>query len=128
MKIWVLVLLAALAVLPGCAGRKAGGSSPQARFSETAGVPGPTPQPSPTLIVTPANALIGKVARVNPKGRYVVLNFPVGHLPAVEQNLDVYHLGLKTGEVRVTDLHLDDNVVADLTAGQALAGDEVRDK
>ncbi len=79
------------------------------------------------LIVTPETRLLGKVVRVNASGRFVVLNFPIGHLPALEQRLNVYHLGLKVGEVRVTGPQLDDNVVADLVAGNATAGDEVRE-
>jgi hypothetical protein len=78
------------------------------------------------LIVTPETSLTGKVARVNSAGRFVVLSFPVGHLPTSEQQLNVYRLGLKVGEVKVSDLHKDDIVVADIVAGEVFEGDEVR--
>jgi len=80
------------------------------------------------IIVTPENALFGKVALVNPTARFVVLNFPVGHLPVTEQHLNLYHRGLKVGEVRVTGPQQDDNIVADLVTGDASVGDDVRDK
>ena len=76
--------------------------------------------------MTPETVLIGKVARANQEGRFVVMTFPVGHLPVLNQRLSVYRQGLKVGEVRVTGPQLDDNVVGDIGAGEALSGDEVR--
>ena len=80
------------------------------------------------LIVTQENSLIGKVALVNPTARFVVLNFPVGKLPLMDQHLNLYRGGLKVGEVKVTGPQYDDNVVADLVAGESEVGDQVRDK
>jgi hypothetical protein len=80
------------------------------------------------LIVTPETGLTGKVLKVNTAGQFVVLNFPIGHLPKVDQQLNVYHLGMKSGEVRVTSHQLDDLVVGDLIVGDAASGDEVRDR
>jgi hypothetical protein len=78
------------------------------------------------LIVTPENALVGKVALVNGSGRFVVLNFPLGKMATVEQHLNLYRRGLKVGEVKVTGPGKDDNIVADLVAGEAEVGDEAR--
>ena len=83
---------------------------------------------SQKLIVTPETSLSGKVVKVNTTGRFAVLNFPIGHLPALDQHLVVYRLGLKVGEIKVSGPQLDDNVVGDLVAGTAEAGDEVRDQ
>jgi hypothetical protein len=80
------------------------------------------------LTVTPSVGLTGKVARYNDAGRFVVLEFPVGRLPTLEQQLFVYRNDLKVGEVKVTAWQKDVYVVADLTTGEARAGDEVRDK
>jgi hypothetical protein len=80
------------------------------------------------LILTPETGLSGRVVRINPGGRFVVLNFPVGHLPSLDQRLSVYRLGLKTAELKVTGPQLDDNVVADVLAGDVQVGDQVRDK
>src|SRR5262245_44519232 len=81
-----------------------------------------------TLIVTPDKGLVGKVVKVNAAARFVVLNFPIGHLPQLEQQLNVYRLGLKVGEVRVTGPQRDDNIVGDVTSGDVVVGDEVRDR
>ena len=80
------------------------------------------------MIVTPETGLAGKVVKVNSGGRFVVLNFPVGHLPAIDQRLNVYRQGLKVGEVKISGPQLEDNVVGDLVSGNAEAGDEVRDQ
>lgn len=77
-------------------------------------------------IVTPEHALVGKVVRVNSASRFAVLNFPLGRLPTPDQQLDLYRHGLKVGEVRITGERLDDNVVADIVAGEAAEGDEAR--
>jgi hypothetical protein len=79
-------------------------------------------------IVTPDTILTGRVAVYNEAGRFVVLDFPIGHLPANEQVLFVFRLGLKVGEVKVTGPRRDHNTVADLVSGEARKGDEVRDR
>ncbi len=110
-------------VLCGCSGHR--GGSPT--FSE---VP-ITVKPSSSLardklIFTPDNLLVGKVVKANADGRYVVMNFPIGHLPSLDQRLSIFRRGLKIGEIRVTGPQLDDNVVGDIVAGDAQAGDDVR--
>jgi hypothetical protein len=114
-----IVLLVTIAA-SGCAGKK-----PAATFAPLLGG---SVRGDQKVIVTPETGLSGKIVRVNTGGRFVVLNFPVGHLPALDQRLNVYRLGLKVGEVRVTGPQLDDNVVGDLAAGDARVGDDVRDK
>ena len=120
------VLLCALA-LAGCAGKKA--AAPPPAPSPRAGSPAspaPASGTNQTLIVTPENALVGKVAMVNNAARFVVLNFPLGRMAAAEQRLNLYRRGLKVGEVRVTGPQREDNIVADLVAGEAEVGDEAR--
>ncbi len=97
----------------GCAAHRGGAPS----FTET----------SPDhVIMTPDTLLVGKIAKVNIEGGFVVLTFPIGHLPLMDQRLNVYRRGLKVGEVRVTGPQLDDSVVGDISAGDAQAGDTVR--
>ncbi len=110
--IFLSALLAA-----GCAGRKAA--------TPVFAPPGPTGT-NQTLIVTPDNVLVGRVALVNTPGRFVVLNFPLGKMAAVDQRLSLYRRGLKVGEVKVTGPQRQDNIVADLVAGDAQVGDEAR--
>ncbi len=64
----------------------------------------------------------------NAAGRFVVLSFPVGQMPAMGQSLFLYRDGLKTGEVKITGPQRDNNIVADVVTGDAQAGDEVRDQ
>jgi hypothetical protein len=117
-----IVCLGAL-VLSGCSSHRGGSAS----FSEIAISSKPSSSgPKEKLIMTPDNLLVGKIARVNMDGHFVVLTFPIGHLPALEQRLNVYRRGLKVGEVRATGPQLDDNVVGDIIAGEAQAGDQVR--
>jgi hypothetical protein len=110
-----LALALVFAGASGCARSKAGRGS----FDDPAEI-------RPPLIVTPAKVLSGRVVKVNPQGQFVVLSFQVGQMPALEQRLGVYRSGLKTGEVRVTGPQRDDKIVADLIAGEAGVGDEVR--
>lgn len=118
-----VLLLSALGVC-GCAHNKA--DLPPAGASVSAQVNASSPDQK--LIITPETGLVGRVVKVNPGARFVVLSFPVGHLPAQEQRLNLYRLGLKVGELRVTGPQLDDNVVADVLVGDAQVGDEVRDR
>jgi hypothetical protein len=80
------------------------------------------------LIITSQPVLTGRVASFNPSGRFVVLNFPVGHLPALEQQLNLYRQGVKVGEVKVTGPQRDDHIVADVISGEAQPGDEARER
>ena len=79
-------------------------------------------------IVTPDNSLTAKVASYNSVGRFVVLTFPVGRMPKMDQTMFLYRNGLKVGEVKITGPQSDNDVVADLVTGTAQVDDEVRDQ
>jgi hypothetical protein len=111
-----LLLVAAGLLLAGCVHHKASAPAPAAAA-----------QPAPT-IVTPDNSLTGKVVSYDDTGRFVVLNFPAGRMPKMDQRLFLYRGGLKVAEVVVTGPQSDDNTVADLASGDAQVGDEVRDQ
>jgi hypothetical protein len=83
---------------------------------------------APQTIVTPDNSLTAKVALYNADGRYLVLSFPVGQMPKMDQTLFLYREGLKVGEVKITGPQNENNIVADLVTGDAQSGDEVRDQ
>jgi hypothetical protein len=127
MRISLLVILLFALSLAGCAGKKVTGPSAKAQPAFGA-VPASAARSAtnPALIVTPENALVGKVALVNSAARFVVLNFPLGKMAAVDQRLSLYRRGLKVGEVKVTGPVREDNIVADLVAGEAEIGDEAR--
>jgi hypothetical protein len=127
MRILLMVILLSALGLSGCLGKKAARkqakAQPRAKASATARSGSATNQ---TVIVTPENALTGKVALVNSVGRFVVLSFPLGKMAAPDQRLNLYRRGLKVGEVKVTGPAKEDNIVADLVAGEAEVGDEAR--
>jgi len=108
------ILLAGL-LAAGCASHKA-------KTARTASAS--TSQP----VVKPVALLTARVADYNPDGRFVVLSFPVGQMPSLDQTLFLYRAGLKVGEIKVTGPQRDNNIVADLVNGEAQVGDEVRDQ
>jgi len=122
MRTAVLAIALGALLLAGCAAHRGSGS-----FSEVPNVSKPSVSlPREEMSVTADDRLVGKVTKVNAEGRFVVLTFPIGHLPALQQRLSVYRLGLKVGDIRVTGPQMDDSVVGDILAGDAQAGDEVR--
>lgn len=126
-RLWSTILFGALA-WAGCAHKPDGYSSQG--FSDLPSAKGSRPAISltpPNLIVTPETSFAGRVVKVNASGRFTVLSFPLGHLPEVDARLNVYHSGLKVGEVRVSGPQMEDNIVGDLVNGTAQAGDEVRE-
>jgi hypothetical protein len=76
----------------------------------------------------PERVVAGRIASANAAARFVVLSFPIGRLPALDQRLSVYRGGLKVAELKVTGPQMDDAIVADVTTGNAEPGDEVRDQ
>lgn len=83
-------------------------------------------QPGAAL-VTPVNVLSAKVITYNEAGRFVLLSFPVGQMPANEQMMAIHRDGKKVGEVKITGPRRDQNIVADLVSGEAQPGDDVRE-
>jgi len=128
MRISLSIILLFALTLSGCAGKKT--AAPRAAAQPRAGSPAAAAASATnqTLIVTSENVLVGKVTLVNPTARFVVLNFPLGKMAAVEQRLSLYRRGLKVGEVKVTGPAREDNIVADLVAGEAEVGDEARSR
>jgi hypothetical protein len=115
--LWTLLLVAMLA--NGCA--LFHHRTNTAKTSPSAGETTPA-------IVTPDNSLTARVVAYNSAGRFVVLGFPVGQMPRLEQGLFLYRNGMKVGEVKITGPQRDNNIVADLVTGEAQVGDEVRDQ
>jgi hypothetical protein len=122
MRTFVTIAAGAI-LLSGCAAHRAGAPA----YSEIpAASSSAVSLPNDKVVMTSENVLVGKIAKVNLNGRFVVMTFPIGHLPGMDQRLGVYRRGLKVGEIRVTGPQLDDSVVGDIAVGDAEAGDEVR--
>jgi hypothetical protein len=77
-------------------------------------------------VITLLNPRVGRVATVNLPLRFVVLDFSLNPSPATGDRLNVYRRGQKVGEVNVTGPELNHNIAADIVAGEAQPGDEVR--
>lgn len=86
------------------------------------------PAEKPQPIVTPDETLTGAVVSVNEVGRFVVLRFPLGRMPAEDSTLFVYRQGLKVAELKVTGPQKDDHTIADIRTGECRLKDEVRDR
>lgn len=124
MRVLLLAILPGALALTGCV-RK----SEKAPTAPHAGTPAAPTEPAfqnPALIVTPDVIPAGKVALVNAAARHVVLTFPLHKMPSLGQRLALYRRGSQVGEVKVTGPQREDNIVADLVAGEADVGDEVR--
>lgn len=118
-----LILVAPALVVSGCVTHHA---APPARQASTPQPTGISTNPEP--IVTPDTSLSAKVVRYNSVGRFVVLSFPIGQMPQMGQTFFIYRAGMKVGEAKITGPQRDNDVVADLTTGDAEAGDDVRDQ
>jgi hypothetical protein len=117
-------MCAALAGGTGCSTAKAGKGQPATgKRGPEGAVPGGA---KPKAIITPVAGLAGRVASVNPAYQFVVIAFEGGSAAVPDQKLAVYRANLKVGEVRVSRQQMGRNVVADIVAGEARAGDEVR--
>jgi hypothetical protein len=78
-----------------------------------------------TAATRPDDSGSGKVASVNPTLRFVVMDFPLQRMPALDQRLNVYRSGQKVGEVKVTGPSLDTTIAGDILTGEAQIGDVV---
>jgi hypothetical protein len=127
-RILAFVTVISAVLISGCAEKKPD-------FPPDTYVPGVSPQPglstsitNGSLIVTLDPSAVGKVAKVDIVNRFVILNYPLGHVPSNGRQLNLYRHGLKVGEVKVTGPQQDDNTVADVVSGEAQEGDEARDR
>ena len=127
MRFWIWLALASGALwVAGCV-RDQGKAGAYKNFPD-ASLATSTNRPGPDLIVTALEGLNGKVSSVDLNLRFVVLTFPVGQMPALNQQLNLYRGGLKVGIVNVCGPQNDDSIVADILMGEAQTGDQVRDR
>ena len=129
MRLLFLIVICGITAV-GCGGPKPQVSAPQ---PAKVGPATPVAEPAkvevkdPGLIVTPDVSLQGKVALVNAKARYVIISYPIGRLPAIDDVLSVYRNGLKVGEIKISGPKRDFNIAGNITKGECVVGDEVRE-
>jgi hypothetical protein len=117
-------LLPVCLLAAGCAGPKNKYTAPG---SNTAGSAAASKkQPADKVVMSPTVSSIGRVLSVFSNGRFVVLTFPIGTVPAIGQRMDIYRQGLKVGEVKISGPQNEENTVADITTGDVRIGDETR--
>jgi hypothetical protein len=121
-------LLVVLVILVGCSAKRPAATNGFGlrQVPSSAAVVGRT-NAGPVTVTPAPGTVYGKVAHVNASARFAVLTYPIGKLPPVEKRLSVYRAGMKVAELKVTGPQRDQNTVADITAGEAQPGDEVRD-
>ena len=120
MRVLLAVILLFALVMSGCARKKAAPS--RGAGSPRAGAAAATEAP----LAPQQTAVTGEVAKVNPVARFVVLSFPLGPMPALDQQLNLYRKGAKVAEVKVTGPQRDKNIIADIVTGTPEVGDEAR--
>jgi hypothetical protein len=107
-----------VAALFGCASNKTPAPTAPKRTSASTKAPPPT--------VRPVYPVSGRVALVNDQARFIIIDFSTGRPPELGQKLSLYRAGLKVAEVKVSGPFRNTTVAADLTAGEAKYGDEVK--
>jgi hypothetical protein len=83
----------------------------------------PTNAPPPKFRILP---MTGRIASVNEKLRYVVIDFSSSRRPVLEERLEVYRVGEKVAELKVSGPYRNMTVAADIVAGEVKYGDEVK--
>jgi hypothetical protein len=96
----------------------------------TTGSVDPKPVAKPDQIVQQPTSPFGpapaKITLLNATHNFVVVDFSGRVLPAIGTTMPVYRDGLKVGEVRITEPVRGQLATADIVAGEARVGDEVR--
>ncbi len=78
-------------------------------------------------VATLFNVSLGRVASVNQELRFIVVDFSIGPAPDLGRRMNVYRAGQKVGEIKISGPSRNNNIAADLVAGEVRVGDEVRE-
>jgi len=78
-------------------------------------------------LVTPVTPVQGRVVFLNPRLRFVIVDFAFHSSPRIEQRLGVFRAGRRVGEVRISGPADGTTIVADVMSGEAAVGDLVRE-
>jgi len=108
----LLICVGVAVALVGCAHTKTVKAAPR--------------KPAAKPMVTPDLRPAGRVEMVNMMGRFVVVSFANGGMPALDQRVSVYRGGMKVGEVKITGPQKEINIVAEIVSGEPQTGDEVK--
>jgi hypothetical protein len=129
----ILATLCVSLLIAGCATKKDSASVTATKASSKSAPKTAPPVKSPSLTVTNGNTIMtlsdtqyGKVYSINTALHFAVLDYSLNTLPNIGDRLFIYRQGIKVGEVRVSGPQMNNNIVADIVAGELKIGDEVR--
>jgi hypothetical protein len=133
MKIWILVVVLCVSLMPGCGTFKGDGKAkvqPPSNTGATAAQPpwGGSPNPptkSGAQPVAPKPSR-GKVAHVDAALGFVVIDFTFSAMPPAGLRFGVFRNGLRIGEITTTKMVDEAFQVADINKGDIRMGDDVR--
>ena len=116
------ITIVTLSLLAACASKPEQTAAPPApKRKITANVL--TNEPPPKARVLPVN---GRIASVNEKLRFVIVDFTNSRRPEIDQRLSVYRVGEKVAEIKVSGPYRNTTVAADIVTGEVKYGDEVK--
>lgn len=76
----------------------------------------------------PSQLLQGRILALRSNLRFVIIDFPNGQMPQLEQKLFAYRLDQRVAELRISGPYRGTTVAADIIAGEPGEGDLVRDR
>lgn len=86
----------------------------------------PVAKPAPVRLVRPLDGQVGQVLTVNPRLRFVVLDYSLTGLPRLGEALDLWHGQSIVGRLKVSGPILNTTAVADIISGEPQVGDLAR--
>ena len=89
-------------------------------------VPAPPPSTSNVRLTQPLDATVGRVISVNPRLKFVVLDYALNELPSVDDLLVLTRAGAPVGELKVTGPRRNSTIVANIVSGDPQPGDQAR--
>lgn len=82
-----------------------------------------TTTPPPRARIVPVTA---RIASVNDRLRFVIVDFTNSRQPTIDERLSVYRVGEKVAEIKVSGPFRNTTVAADILTGEVKYGDEVK--
>lgn len=86
----------------------------------------PVVKPAPVRLVRPLDGQVGQVLTVNPRLRFVVLDYSLSSLPVLGDELNLWRGPSIVGRLKVSGPILNTTAVADIVSGEPQVGDLAR--
>jgi len=86
----------------------------------------PVVKPAPVRLVRPLDGQVGQVLTVNPRLRFVVLDYSLTSLPVLGDELDLWRGPSIVGRLKVSGPILNTTAVADIVSGEPQVADLAR--